>query len=103
MHRGRHRGQQPHRVGPELPVLFGSAVRPGRAPVQGEHELQVLVGFLLVGERPVVCCSSVPAALLLLAPPAAPQMVGGRFPPCRRSGARATQQVEETGEDADTQ
>lgn len=107
MHRRRHGSEQAHRVGAELPVLFGSAVRLGRAPVQAEHELQVLVRFLLVGERPVVRSAPVLGALLWLmmvvAPPAAPLMVGGHSPPCRRSGARATQQVDETGEDADTQ
>lgn len=35
-------------------MLSGPAVRLGRAPVQTQHELQVLVGFLLVRQRPVV-------------------------------------------------
>lgn len=52
---GRRRGpEQTHRVGTELPVLFGSSVRFGRASVQAQHELQVLVRFLFVCQRAVV-------------------------------------------------
>lgn len=54
MHSRRRGPEQTHRVGTELPVLFGPSVRFGRATVQAQHKLQVLVRFLLVRQRPVV-------------------------------------------------
>lgn len=78
-------------------MLLGSAVRFGCAPVQTEHELEVLVGLLLVRQRPVMRAA--------VTPPAAPQrgLVGGHLPPGEHSGAGGTQQVDEAGQDADTQ
>lgn len=54
MHSRRRGPEQTHRVGTELPVLLGPSVRLGRALVQAQHELQVLVRFLLIRQRPVV-------------------------------------------------
>lgn len=79
MHRRRRGSQQADRVGAELSVLFGSAVRFGRAPVQIEHELYVLVRSLLVRQRPVV------RARVLRA------LVGGHFSPRYDSGAGGAQ------------
>lgn len=69
-------------------MLFGSAVGFGCAPVQTEHELQVLVGLLLVRQRPVVGAT--------VAPPAAPQRAAGRRRGPRDAGG--AQQVEEAGQ-----
>ncbi|KAF3837365.1 hypothetical protein F7725_004829 [Dissostichus mawsoni] len=56
-----------HRVGAELPVLFGPAVRFCSALVETQHELQVLVRFLLVRQRSVVR-AFVPRGALLTTP-----------------------------------
>lgn len=102
MHRRRRWSQQTHRVGAELSVLFGPAVRFGCAPVQAQHELQVLVRLLLVRQRPVVRAFELCA---LVTPAAAPQrgVMGGHFPPGHNSGAGGPQQEDERGQDADTQ
>ena len=83
-------------------MLFGPAIWFCCAAVQAEHELQVLVRFLLVRQRTVVCSSVLCA---LVAPPAALQrgMMGGHFPPGYHSGTGGTQQVDKTGQSADTQ
>ncbi|PWA19852.1 hypothetical protein CCH79_00015875 [Gambusia affinis] len=95
--RRRRGSHEAHRVGAELPVLLGSAVWFGCAPVQIEHELQVLIGLLLVRQRPVVRASVTPPAALRRG------LAGGHLPPGEDSGAGGTQQVDETGQDADTQ
>lgn len=79
-------------------MLSGPAVRFGCAVVQTEHELQVLVRFLLVGQRPVVVRSSVLRALVT--PTTAPQrgLVRGHVLPT----ASGTEQEDEAGQDADT-
>lgn len=103
MHRGGRGSQQAHRVGTELPVLFGPAVRFGGAPVQTQHELQVLVRFLLVCQRPVVSAFVLRA---LVTPAAALQhggLVSGHFVPGHSSGAGGPQQEDEGGQDEDTQ
>lgn len=58
MHSRRRGPEQTHRVGTELAVLLGSSVRFGRALVQAQHELQVLVSFLLVRQWPVVVAAA---------------------------------------------
>lgn len=97
MHRRRGRSEQTHRVGAELPVLFGPAVRFGCALVQAQHELQILIRFLLVRQRPVVRAFGTPAVALQRA------VMGGHLPAGRYSGAGGTQQEEEAGQDADSQ
>lgn len=97
MDRGRRGSHKAHRVGAELPVLLGSAIWFGCAPVQIEHELQVLIGLLLVRQRPVVRASVTPPAALRRG------LAGGHLSPGEDSGAGGTQQVDETGQDADTQ
>lgn len=101
MHRRRRRFQQTHGVGAELSVLFGPAVRFGCALVQTQHELQVLVRFLLVRERPVVVLVVRVFVLLcaLMTPTAAPQREVMRG---RGSGTGRTEQVDQRGQDADT-
>lgn len=97
MHRRRRRPQQTDRVGAELSVLLGPAVRLGCALVQTQHELQVLVRFLLVRQRPVV-------RAFVLCALVAPQrgMMRGHFPPGRDTGTGGAQQEDE-GQETHTQ
>lgn len=83
-------------------MLFGPAVRFGCAPIQAEHELQVLVRFLLVRQRPVVRSHVFGA---LVTPPAALRRrgMGSHVSPGCSAGAGGTQQEEKTGESAGTQ
>lgn len=101
MHRRRRWSEQADRVGAELPVLFGPAVRLGRALIQTQHELQVLVRFLLVRQRPVVrafvlCAPMTPTAALQRG------VSGGQFPVGDNSGAGGTQQGDKRGQEEDT-
>lgn len=84
--------EQPHGVGAELPVLFGSPVRPRGAAVQTEHELKVLVGLLLVSERPVV------RAFVLALTPTAPLVSRGRTSFPRGRCAREEEEEDEVAQ-----
>lgn len=81
-------------------MLFGPAIGLGRALVQAQHELKVLVRFLLVRQRPVVG-THVPQPGA-----AAPQRgPAGReqLPVVHGSGAGGAKQVEEGGHEEETQ
>lgn len=97
MHRRGRRSQQTDRVGAELSVLFGSAVRLRCAAVQTQHKLQVLVRFLLVCQRPVVC------ALVLWALVTPVAAFRGHFPPGRNLGISGTHEEDKTVQDQDSQ
>lgn len=101
VHRGRRGLQQAHSVGAEFPVLLGPAVRSGCALVQTEHELQVLIRFLLVGQRQVVVRSFVLCARVT--PAAAPQrgVRRGHLLPGQEAGAGGAEQEDKKGQDAD--
>lgn len=102
MQRGRGGSQESHRVGAELPVLFGPAVRFCSALVETQHELQVLVRFLLVRQRPVVR-AFVPRGALLT-PPVSPRCaaMGGHVLSGQHPGAGGVQEEDKTGQDAHT-
>lgn len=103
MHRRRRGSEEAHGVGAEFPVLLGPAVRFSCTTVQTQHELQVLVRFLLVRQRPVVRTLVLIGALV--APTCALQrgVMRGHFPPGYDSGAGGIQHEDQTGQGADAQ
>lgn len=78
-------------------MLFGPSVRFGGASVQTQHELQVLVRFLLVRQRSVV------RAILTATAARQHRVLGEELPASRNSGAGGRQHGDKAGQEEDTQ